>query len=812
MAPAKSKNNSELEVVEGVEFICEDPPHSKAQPRKFTITKNGNADESFIGSKLLERAKVIAAKHAILKFKGTKVFISDAKSKHGTWIDSEGMLISGKDYLLKDGGTIVFGAKDDKLSKNPDAVRTKIKILRPESKLALKPILKVTGPPLDSKLDIPKVAGKRSVTPDSLKPPETDVKKHRRTVSLELPSKGKQQQSGKPDPKPKVSSAPDTPKPDAKKQRRASSLNPPTKKDKRSPSPKPAPQNPPKKKSVSTELQREVKIPWSDTFRLGFGVDALTGESMTCTALSTFRMPSHPPRPKEARVYVDTLHWNAIKSLKDQYDIEIGGTVNVAPASISMDSRISSLLSKNASLSTVLIQYQVNGEFEPEFIPASVTLQEGMPGLTEAEFRERYGDYYLAGRQRGYGCRMVVVCQINDKSITKKHEIKAQTLVKNFFKASGTQSKVKSQSKKCSIVHVMIETYGCSEDAAYLSNDLLSPQDAQAALPKLLANPKGTTRSGILYHYSSLMNCSLPRRITVHQDVFAKIHKMRDICLDLQTYLEHPALQSDAYTTSVKSIRSAITAFQTQRKNLVRKLTLEKKIQHADIYVQMVEAKLKADGMMKCYDFIAAVKGMDRAWKKSVKPGPAGAGAKETQRHTFIWECGKVGGKFKKKLANYNQVVFGAGFEAYELGWESPLTTPPNPLKKMLGKAGYPEHMNLVQMDPVEVSGKKGRVVKEGEEVDGGFFNFQLAGGKIYVVGWTLSCVWDGKPDPGPVIELDDGDNNLILSDQFTVKLDMSRPTRWKCKVTFVFQAHHQFPDLKLEERNNNNLKEPDLD
>ncbi|KIK53475.1 hypothetical protein GYMLUDRAFT_937448 [Collybiopsis luxurians FD-317 M1] len=117
MAPANGKKDRELEVVEGVEFICEDPPHSKAQPRKFTIKQNSNTDELFIGSKLLESGKVIATKHAILKFKGTKVYISDAESKHGTWMNSEGVLVSGKDYLLKDGSTIVFGAKDDKLDK-----------------------------------------------------------------------------------------------------------------------------------------------------------------------------------------------------------------------------------------------------------------------------------------------------------------------------------------------------------------------------------------------------------------------------------------------------------------------------------------------------------------------------------------------------------------------------------------------------------------------------------------------------------------------------------------------------------------------
>ncbi|KAF5378905.1 hypothetical protein D9757_008708 [Collybiopsis confluens] len=774
----------ETQNVEGVEFIREGP--SVSQPKKFVVKLDSNKQVS-IGSDFLKTGKVVSQNHAILKFEGSQVYIHDSGSKHGTWLESKGALDTGRDHLLKDGGIIIFGAKEDHAHKNPDAFRAKIKILYSKPKSALKPILKVAFAPTDSQLEIPKDPGRRALTPNSLRPPDPP-NKHRRTVSLELPTKEKLRQPEKPDSKAKNSSVPSTPKSDSPKR-------PPAKQDKGPPAAKPQPQTDAALKSFSTELQREVQIPWSDTFRLGFGVDALTGESMTRTALTSFTMPSYSPRHKQARTYVDTLHWKAIKSLEDQYEMEFGGTVNVAPASVSMSSRISSLLSKNASASTVLIQYRVIGEFEAEFIPASVRLQEGLEKLKESEFREKYGDYYLAGRQRGYGCRMVIVCQVDDKSSSDKYEIEAQTLVENFFKAAGRHSTVKSRSKNCSILHVMIETYGCSADASYLSNGLLSPQDALAALPKLLTNPKGTPRMGILYHYSLL-----PRRLTVHRDVFAKIHEMRDIYLDLQTYLEHPALQSEFYTLYVKSIRSAVTAFQNQRKDLVQKLTLARRAQDAELYVQMTEAKMRAEIMLSNYDFIAGVKGnMSREWKRTVKMGVK-------DKHTFIWECGKVAGTVKKRLEHRTLVILGAKYEAYDVEWESPLTIPPNALKKIIGRTGSPDHMNFVRIDPEENGGKPGRVHDEGEEPGKGFFNFQLAGGKIYVVGWKLSCVWDGKVEPGPLIELDEADNNFILSDRFSVKLDTSRPAQWHCKVTYVYQAHHQFPDLKLEEKT---IREP---
>ncbi|KAF9069989.1 hypothetical protein BDP27DRAFT_653417 [Rhodocollybia butyracea] len=394
-------------------------------------------------------------------------------------------------------------------------------------------------------------------------------------------------------------------------------------------------------------------------------------------------------------------------------------------------------------------------------------------------------------------------CRVDSKTVTNELEIEAKTLVENFFKAGVKHSKTKSRSKNCSILHVMIESYGCTADASYLSNGLLSATDALAALPKILKNPQGTSRFGILYHYSSLVNWNLPQTVVIPQEVFYKIHEMRDIYLDLQTDLEHPALQSEAYFGDRARARLAIISFEQKRKNLVRNWKLERKpkrLQDTELYSQMAEAKLKTNRLMRRYEFIARIKAMKREWTRSSNPGIT----KDTRE--FVWECGKVqGGKILKKLANYTRLTFGAGFEAYEVEWQSPLTTSPNAFKKMIGQPK--STMNFIQIDR-PVDGKKRRIKEEDEKKDGGFFDFRLVDAKVYVIGWKISCVWEGKPEPGPLIQLDDGEPNFILSDRFSVTLDTSYPARWRCKVLFVFQLSYNFPDLKLDQRN----PEPDLD
>lgn len=57
----------------GVEFVWEDPPHSKAKPKRFTVKKDAS-NEAIIGRKFFGSDNtVVGSKHATLKFDGVKV-------------------------------------------------------------------------------------------------------------------------------------------------------------------------------------------------------------------------------------------------------------------------------------------------------------------------------------------------------------------------------------------------------------------------------------------------------------------------------------------------------------------------------------------------------------------------------------------------------------------------------------------------------------------------------------------------------------------------------------------------------------------
>ena len=162
-----------------------------------------------------------------------------------------------------------------------------------------------------------------------------------------------------------------------------------------------------------TDLEQEVRIPWNETFRLGYGINALTGESTTRCALQSLTAPKQSRRKiSKTKTTIDVIHWNDLKNLTDGYEFEAGvgtGTINVGidPA-IEFRARLASVISKSSNAKTVLVMYRTVGVFEMEFLPHGVAIKKEALGKA---FREEYGDYYVAGCQAGYSCRAVIVCQ-----------------------------------------------------------------------------------------------------------------------------------------------------------------------------------------------------------------------------------------------------------------------------------------------------------------------------------------------------------------------------------------------------------------
>ncbi|KAK1220754.1 hypothetical protein PQX77_016468 [Marasmius sp. AFHP31] len=593
-----------------------------------------------------------------------------------------------------------------------------------------------------------------------------------------------------------------------------------------------------------TDLEQEVQIPWVETFRLGYGVNALTGESTTRCALQRFAPGAkHTRKISKTKTTIDVIHWNDLKNLTDGYEFEAGvgtGTINIGvdPA-IEFRAKLASVLSKSSSARTVLVMYRSVGVFEMEFLPENISIRKEVMGN---EFREQYGDYYVAGCQAGYSCRAVIVCQINETASSESSEAAAKAHVEKLVTVGGSWGEGTTESKDFTLLHVVVDTRGCLPELSGLGS-MSGPRSVAETL-KTLANstkkPPGTPFTALLHHYSTL-NPAIPRRIDgVHNTVFTQARKMRELYAHLQAFLVHPALRN--FRNDRTNINKALEAFESARRTiLIPKYTNTQ--DYKSMYEQLKSLSDRSFTLDSRYEFIRGVKNMDCTIRTSNLPStststspsgvPKGRRSGASTRSTkWQWECGKTGGKVTDTACGLQIMSFGPGYKAYEVTWTSPLMSQ-SKSEALLSSVGlgskvsamkYMEFKVLPKTDvpnPPRIPKVKGHGIfavpylppdteggtsGEGQESDVERLTFTMVGAPIFIVGWTLSCEWpetgSGDSRNQPSIRIEDHGNtarNFVLSDHLSIKLDVSKPAKWTCRVTFVFQMSYDFPDLGLK-------------
>ncbi|KAJ7044876.1 hypothetical protein C8F04DRAFT_1250123 [Mycena alexandri] len=418
----KVKTGTQKQVVSvtGIEFIYED---SNKRPEKLTVRKPDGSDTFDVGRNLFgHNMKIISSTHARLTFKISKVSITDLGSSEGTWVQSKnGALTVGSPHMLQDGDRIVFGARaDEGITKDPQAIRVKVTFLyEPAAHDPSVPAQQ--DAPLRLMNDVNQQSNSRPGTPSG----NTGVAENNRSSSPALKrSKGDERRKPQADLAEKM--FPDAPSQiaNAQSERPASAIPqviPHTTAPRRRASSFREDEHPKVPETSYTELSGHVEIPWSEGFRPGYGVSALTGEF---TAGSAFHDVNHinvveTSRPAKSHTTIEHLNWQTVKEFQDDFEISVGATVNVPCPLVGANAKIAKILSENTSTSKIVVQYKVEVTFSPEFISADLKLEKGLDKLRDEDFRAQYGDYYIAGYQRGYSCRMIAVCQTNEKKVTE---------------------------------------------------------------------------------------------------------------------------------------------------------------------------------------------------------------------------------------------------------------------------------------------------------------------------------------------------------------------------------------------------------
>lgn len=154
----------------------------------------------------------------------------------------------------------------------------------------------------------------------------------------------------------------------------------------------------------STELHVEIKLPWQDTFGIGMGIDALTGESK----VSPFEDVNWTPSASERTGIEVTATSQLIRHCHElRHDFHVDTAVTVNPCSLAaVGTGLEYLRSWKVSSSATLVESKISGHYPFEnpsknkfklTDEASKCLME-----TPERFRDRYGDYFIYGVRSGF--------------------------------------------------------------------------------------------------------------------------------------------------------------------------------------------------------------------------------------------------------------------------------------------------------------------------------------------------------------------------------------------------------------------------
>ncbi|KAL0954734.1 hypothetical protein HGRIS_003687 [Hohenbuehelia grisea] len=775
-----------LRLVESVEFIRDgrsSPNGARPEVVKM-LRSNGKYQDvtRWFDSKFMSR------KHGELLFDpdNGKVYICDGGSASGTWLQTVGPLKKDSFHELKDGDVIIFGAQDDK-GKISDSVRVTVKLhyarTLPRRRSTDDSLLKPPRPghrPNNSdshmKLPVPTSHANKSDSDLSRKKTSNDLPRKPPVPKPPTPGQNDERKEKKSTPKPppaiKITSS--------KGSNKKTAVNkPPAKVTFQDPKKSTAPEKP--TITGGSYLQREVWIPWSKGFQVGDGIDALTGESMD-SALedeSASLLSSLGPQAAEETAETYILEWQRVHELRDEYEMEATASINVAcPAGFGV--RYTSTMQQNNSISNLIVQHCVKGRFDPELI-ARPKLKGSVRELPDHKFREKYGDYYIAGLEKGYSCRITVVCMVRDLTNIESAEIEAKAMVGDFFGLGGRRSESMQQSDKCSFLHATVDTWGYPTAEVHVP--ALSMDKAFETLQHIRSNPLGTPRLAILRHYSRLEHCALSPHVSTPRKAFDDVYRMRQIYSKLQVALVHPALQE--YRAARRAIQSSMEEFSNKRLVILRDTTWNEK-RRAEILSQLREAQSSADNLRWRYNFILNVRRSSRKIE-----------CRRQADGRYKWECGIMGiAEGRLTLNSKRTVTLPNMKKAFEVDWTSPPTK-----RSILGSffAGEPQAMELLTEPAVSATvyaGPSGRSIppRQPESFDSTFTR-RLVDVKMYIVGWTLSCQWNEKKPPE--IKVVSKDNGLLKSG-LKIELDNSATTTWHCRVTYVLHDKYNFPDLHL--------------
>ncbi|XP_065846441.1 uncharacterized protein [Oscarella lobularis] len=300
-------------------------------------------------------------------------------------------------------------------------------------------------------------------------------------------------------------------------------------------------------------------VHWFPGMELGFGFDVLTGEVKP----SPFKMAESKAEKVSSSSQSSEETFSFIESAQDiekEMSVSTSLSFGLGSFSSSLSSEISDHVKVSQNTVTAIRKKTVKSD-SYEMLDV-LDLKEEAKSLLEQndmiEFRNRYGDYFVAGMKRGSSFRAYYRCSASSSEEMSK--LKASLKASYMAASAENETDVSDESKKINrCVSVSYTMYGV--EGTYKSS-VSTLEDVNKALDYFSSNDKGAPLVAILRHYAFL-NLGLRAQVPLDPLGFQHVKEISHHVLELEQRLKSPLTlavrkQIQAYLNEFTRFRHAL--------------------------------------------------------------------------------------------------------------------------------------------------------------------------------------------------------------------------------------------------------------
>src|SRR6266700_2931251 len=293
-------------------------------------------------------------------------------------------------------------------------------------------------------------------------------------------------------------------------------------------------------------------LQWGKGFDFGKGVNAITG-GLAGNALQPFT-----PNPRQVKT--SSEQYRLIQSESDlnrEIEASASGKYNIEGVEVTASTKYVSSIKFSELAVTLIAEYEAHYAGYDEGGNYQFTDEAKKLISNPGEFRRVYGDYFIAGAQRGSHFVAVYVCQASSVESMDKFEAAFKGEAPEVFSAEGSVSFMQAASKNNISLSFDVDMYGYE---GISPGPPWTPESITKALAWFKEHEKGLYLEALLQHYGTI-DTSYPRTVDIALSIFVDLHLLYTNYWDIVAlYGSCPKYYQNQYSKEYQSLTSSVKA------------------------------------------------------------------------------------------------------------------------------------------------------------------------------------------------------------------------------------------------------------